>query len=421
MSTSRARRIAISGVVTVTALGVAGLTAPTAQAHPRHHDVRYVAHAGGSGEHHGSCEHPDYTSIGAAVAGAPAGSTVVVCRGTYREDVVVAKKLRLVGRHATIDATGLENGVQIVTSWVSLSGFTIHHANGEGVLVGVDAEADAHLLTSRVLTHVRIDHVKAVDNDRGFNGTENGNCKYPGDCGGGIHLNVTMWSSVTDSIVNDNADGILLTDDYGPAAHNLIADNIVNRNRTECGIVLPSHNPGAVSYDAKTFAVTGRNPSVGGIYDNVVRDNVTIANGTAKAPPQFGGGGSGSGLGLFGSGPGTGVYDNVVSHNFAAGNGLAGFTIHAHLPGGEDLNGNIVSHNVFGTNNIGGDGYDGPPGPSDFQTTGIAVYSAPTVHMTISHNKIYRNEIGIWLSTTVTAHGLRTNSFHHVAHHIVRG
>jgi nitrous oxidase accessory protein NosD len=383
----------------------------------------YVSPQGSAGAAGTSCGTAAYSTIGAAVAAAPTGGTVVVCAGTYKEDVLVQKPLTLVGIAATIDATGLENAIQVTSSNVTISDFTLENANGEGLLVGVDSLADAGLLplSGPVLTNVTIARVHAIHDDQGFNGTENGNCKYPGDCGGGIHLNVTMWSSVTDSIVNDNADGILLTDDYGPAAHNLIADNIVNRNRTECGIVLPSHNPGAVSYDAKTFAVTGRNPSVGGIYDNVVRDNVTIANGTAKAPPQFGGGGSGSGLGLFGSGPGTGVYDNVVSHNFAAGNGLAGFTIHAHLPGGEDLNGNIVSHNVFGTNNIGGDGYDGPPGPSDFQTTGIAVYSAPTVHMTISHNKIYRNEIGIWLSTTVTAHGLRTNSFHHVAHHVVRG
>jgi hypothetical protein len=433
MTTARTRRIAVSGVVALTILGLAGLPAAAAAgAHRHHHSVLYVGQGknghgdpatAGADRHHGSCNEPDYRTITAAVRAASAGGTVVVCRGTYREDVLIAKHLHLVGRHATIDAKGLENGIQVVTSWVSISRLTVRNANGEGILVGVDTMADASLLTSRVLTHVRIDRVKALKNDRGFNGTEHGNCKYPGDCGGGVHLNVTAWSSVTRSIVNGNADGILLTDDYGPASHNLIAGNVVNRNKTECGIVLPSHNNKAVSYDTTTkpYVVTGRNPSAGGIYDNVVRDNVAIANGTAKAPPQFGGGGSGSGLGLFGSGPGTGVYDNLVTHNFASGNGLAGFTIHAHLPGGEDLNGNKVTKNVFGTNNIGGDPYDGPPGPTDFQTTGIAVYSAPKVHMTISRNTIFDNKIGIWLSTTVTAHGLTTNHFHDVTKPVVRG
>jgi nitrous oxidase accessory protein NosD len=151
-----------------------------------------------------------------------------------------------------------------------------------------------------------------------------------------------------------------------------------------------------------------------------VRDNVVLRNGTAKAPPQFGGGGSGAGIGVFGSGPGSGAYDNLIIDNFMAGNGLAGFTIHAHHPGGEDVNGNNVIDNTFGTNNLGGDGFDGPP-VTNFKTTAIAVFSVPTVRMTITDNTISRNAIGIWLSTTVTAKGLRDNEFHHVTTKVVRG
>jgi len=428
MSSKLFRRTLVLSVAAITALGVAGLTAPAAQARHVHHATLYVSagaspsrHASGRSHAHGSCHRANYSTITSAVAAAAAGDTVVVCRGTYAEDVVVAKSLRLVGRHATIDATGMENGIQVVTSWVSVRGFTIRNANGEGLLVGVDSLADAPMLTSRVLTHINVEHVAALNNDKGFNGTENGNCKYPGDCGGGIHFNVTAWSSVRDSLVKGNADGILLTDDYGPASHNLIQGNWVADNPTECGIVLPSHNSDAVSFDPTTFEVMGRNPDAGGIYDNVVRGNVTLANGTAKDPPQFGGGGSGSGIGLFGSGPGTGVYDNLVIGNFSAQNGLAGFTIHAHHPGGEDLNGNRVVWNYFGKNNLGGDGYDGPPGPTDFQTTGIAVFSVPAVQMTIAHNLIAHDEIGIWLSTTVTADGLGTNAFVDVTTPVVTG
>jgi len=430
MSTLLLRRPFVLSAAAATVLGLAGLTAPAAQGRPAHHHhaTLYVSsQASAHHDHsraahrHGACNRAGYATITSAVAAASAGDTVVVCPGTYTEDVVVAKRLNLVGRHATIDAAGLENALQIVTSNVSVRGFVVRNANGEGILVGVDIPTDAPLLTSRVLTHVRIDHVAALNNNKGFNGTENGNCKYAGDCGGGIHLNVTAWSSVRDSVVKGNADGILLTDDYGPAYRNLIEGNWVSDNPTECGIVLPSHNPGAVTYDQTTMAVTGRNPQVGGVYDNVVRGNVTIANGTTKAPPEFGGGGSGSGIGLFGSGPGTGVYDNLVVGNYVALNGMAGFSIHAHLPGGEDLNGNRVVYNYFGKNNLGGEGFDGPPGPSDFQTTGIAVYSAPTVHMTISHNLIAHNEIGIWLSKTVTADGLASNAYVDVTTPVVTG
>jgi hypothetical protein len=95
--------------------------------------------------------------------------------------------------------------------------------------------------------------------------------------------------------------------------------------------------------------------------------------------------------------------------------------MHAHLKGGEDIDGNVLVYNDLGTNNVGGDGFDGPPGPTDFQTTGIAIYSAVTTHMTIAHNRIHDNTYGIWLSKTVTAAGLGTNHFHNVGTPIVAG
>jgi nitrous oxidase accessory protein NosD len=415
------RRILACAVAVTAGAWVVGATAAPAVADESHHAV-FVAKKASMRHDGDSCADARYNTIAGGVAAATAGSTVVVCPGTYTEDVIVGKQLTLSGEHATIDATGLENGIQVVASGVTVRGFTVRNANGEGVLVGIDAFADAGLLPpSVVVSHVLIDDVSAISNDKGFNGTESGNCKYPGDCGGGIHLNVTSWSTVRNSRAVGGADGILLTDDYGPNSHNTIAHNVVTDNTTECGIVLAGHSQGAVSYDPNTFAVTGRNPTVGGVFDNVIVGNVSLRNGTAKAPPQFGGGGSGSGIGIFGSAPGAGAYDNVVQDNYAAGNGLAGFTIHAHLPGGEDVNGNQVVNNVFGQNNTGGDGYDGPPGPTDFATTGIAVYSIPSVTMTITHNVVFNNAIGIWLSNTVNAQGLNHNVFIKVQQGVVRG
>ena len=378
---------------------------------------------GSSSSSGGSCDNANFSSINAAVTAAPVGGTVVVCSGTYKEDVLVNKSLKLQGRGATIDATGLENGIQVVASQVDIDGFTTENANGEGVLVGVDVLTDAALLPASgpVLSDVTVRDVEAINNDKGFvPGSEVGNCKYPGDCGGGIHFNGTTHSVVQDSTVTGNADGVLLTDDYAPSSYNLVEHNVVNDNLSECGIVLPSHSTTAVTYDS-TFKVTAVNPTLGGVYGNVVRDNIADGNGTDKAPIQFGGGGSGSGIGLFGSGPGSAVYNNVIVDNEASGNGLAGLAMHAHLPGGEDIDGNVIVHNDFGTNNTGGDGFDGPPGPTDFLTTGIAIYSAAPAHLTVSHNEIHDNAIGIWLSTTVTADGLDHNHFDNVTTPIVTG
>jgi parallel beta-helix repeat protein len=379
------------------------------------HAELFVSPRGSARESGRSCRSATFTSIGAAVTAAPTGGTVVVCEGTYKEDVLVNKVLTLSGRDATIDAAGLENGIQVVASRVRVEGFTIENANGEGVLVGVDTMADAHLLpaSGRVLSHVTVDGNNVSDNNKGFNGSETPNCKYPGDCGGGIHFNVTTRSVASNNTVNNNSDGILLTDDYGPSSYNVVEHNVVDNNLSECGIVLPSHSSSAVTFNPTTFAITAVNPTLGGVYGNIVRDNIADGNGTDLAPPQFGGGGSGSGIGLFGSGPGSAVYNNVVENNEASGNGLAGIALHAHLPGGEDINGNVLTHNRLGTNNLGGDGFDGPP-TTDFQTTGIAIYSAVTAHMTITDNRIHDDKIGIWLSKTITAHGLHDNDYKHV-------
>ncbi len=374
----------------------------------------FVSTHGSSGATGKNCLTASFTKIADAVAAVPSGGTVVVCPGTYAEDVIVGKPLTLSGQNARVDATGLENGIQVVSSDVTVEGFDVRNANGEGILVGVDSLDDAGLLPSSgpVLSNVTIDDVRAIGNDKGFNGTENGNCKYPGDCGGGIHLNVVENSTVSGSIVDGNADGILLTDDYGPNAHNLIVQNWVNDNTTECGIVLASHSSDAVSFVQNadgSLTETGRNPDLGGVYDNTIRDNVASDNGTAKAPPEFGGGGSGSGIGIFGSGAGSGAWHNSVGGNVMDGNGLAGFTIHAHHPGGEDVNGNDVVGNTFGVNNVGGDGFDGTV--TNFQTTAIAVYSIPPVTMRISGNLIHNDAVGIWLTNTVNALGLNTNHF----------
>ena len=144
--------------------------------HRRHHQdngTLFVAPNGSSSGSGWSCDDATFSSINAAVAAAAAGGTVVVCPGTYSEDVIVNKALNLMGRDATIDATGLENGVQVVASNVVVDGFTIQNANGEGVLAGVDALTEGPLLpaTGPVLTDVTVSNNAVINNDKGFHTT----------------------------------------------------------------------------------------------------------------------------------------------------------------------------------------------------------------------------------------------------------
>ena len=337
-----------------------------------------------------------------------------MCQGTYHEQVAISKPLSLVGQQATIDESGVTPAlhvsipglgtqtifaaVVILSSQVQFSGFTVTNALGEGVV--------AAGLTSPI-SDISISHNSVVHNDLGggvppastyFECAAQG--PEPGDCGEGVHFIAVAYSQITGNHIADNSGGVLLSDDTGPTHNNLVADNVVTGNSSDCGITVPGHNPGALN------AAGVPQPSVAGVYNNVIRGNTVTDNGIA---------GEGAGVLFANAAAGTASYNNLVEGNYIAGNGLSGVTMHAHTVGPgkfEDLSGNTIIGNKIGKNNIDGDTLDSPASPKDLQTTGVLVFSggAP-VSVTIARNLIFNNHFGIWLSSPVTAQGLHTNAF----------
>lgn len=380
------------------ALSLVGATmavgAGTSSAAPRH-SLYVSGNARSAAGHHPQwgCGNAAYSTIGAAVAAASPGDTVVVCPGTYREDVVVGKAIRLVSHGATIDASGKDNAVQVLASGVTVEGFTATNAIGEGILVGALPE-NGPVVT---FSGVTIRNNTVVNNDR--SSSSYGQCLsedgIPGDCGEGIHLMSIENSRVIGNRVSGNSGGILLSDENGPTAGNLIASNVVSGNLYDCGITVAGHRPQVFD---------------GGIHDNTILGNRVTNNGVA---------GQGAGV-LLASGvpgnipgiPGIGgaVFNNLVEGNYVAGNGLAGVTVHSHSPG-EDLNGNVIQGNAINTNNLDGDADFYPA--VDMATTGVLVASAATpLSITVAHNLIMNNVYGIWLTaSTVSAAGTSTNTF----------
>jgi hypothetical protein len=221
----------------------------------------------------------------------------------------------------------------------------------------------------------------------------------PGDCGEGIHLWSVAFSDVLLNSVTGNAGGILLTDEFGPTHGNLIAGNVVALNASDCGITLPSHNL-AINPQTHKFM-----PAFGGVYDNVVRNNVSEYNG-------------GAGVGIFAPAPGTASYDNIVEDNTIIGNGNAGVSLHGHGPGpGAYVGGNQILNNLIGSNNVGG---DADTTPADMRTTGILVWSAATpITVTISGNTIFGDWYGVWLGHVVSAPSASAhNTFWAISTHV---
>jgi Periplasmic copper-binding protein (NosD) len=432
MTSKRIRRVAgwmlAPLLVAGTVAAQAGMASAATASQNDYHRVLYVSpHAWPWGADR-SCRSARYRSIQAAVNAVRPGGTVVVCPGTYHEQVVIAKPVSLQGQRATIDETGVTPAFQVtlppptgtktiyaavvmVSSGIKFSGFTVTHAQGEGILAAG---------LGRELTGISISHSAMVHNDLGF-GVPNspyfqcqGQGAEPGDCGEGVHFTGVAYSSVTASLIAYNAGGVLLSDDTGPTHDNLVAGNVVTGNATDCGITVPGHNPDALS-------PTGQpQPSVAGVYRNVIRGNAVTNNGVK---------GEGAGVLFANATAGTASYDNLVQGNYIAGNGLSGVTMHAHTiaPGQfEDLNGNQVIGNTIGKNNLDGDTLDCAPNsactPQDLKTTGVLVFSGGTpVSTTIAFNHIFNNMIGIWLSKAVTAAKLATNVFTNVTTPISAG
>jgi hypothetical protein len=376
--------------------------------------VSKSASSSGSGR---SCSTARYKTIGSAVKAAAPWSAVVVCPGSYHEQVVVKKPLSLIGLHATINQKGVTPafvvnpphvgkltifaGVVIVSSHVRVQGFTVTNALGEGILAaGVRG----------TISDITIRHNAVVHNDLGggvppasayFECQAQG--QVPGDCGEGVHFLAVANSQVSGNFIAGNSGGVLLTDETGPTHNNVIENNIVTRNASDCGVTVPGHNPAALNAQGQ------RQPAVAGVYDNAIVHNVITSNGLK---------GEGAGVLFANAGPGTASYNNLVEGNFIAGNELSGVTMHAHTlaPGQHEyLSGNKIIGNRIGTNNTGGDPLDFPASPKDTKTTGVLVFSGGTpVQTVIARNHISDNSIGIWLSQPVQASGLRTNAFHHV-------
>lgn len=364
--------------------GVAGAaTSASASAHTAIGPAKvFVSTHAKSGASDNSCSHAAFQSVTSAAATARQGGTVVVCTGRYNQEVqILTKRVILRGQPGTvIDAAGKINGVLVKVSGSTVRGLTVVNATGEGILV----ESASHVtIEQNVVTH----------NDLGGQPnpvkTSYPECQaqggIPGDCGEGIHLMGSSFSTVSDNVSIGNTGGILLSDETGPTAHNRIAGNIVASNLYDCGITVVGHNPKAAPGGKPA-------PKTAGVYANLVTGNEISGNGIK---------GGGAGVVLATGLPGGAVYDNTVSGNTINGNGMSGVTVHSHVPG-QDLNGNVITGNQIGMNNLNGDSDFAPH--VDKQTTGVLVGTVKPLSITVKDNLIVSDHFGIWTTGPVTLH-----------------
>jgi nitrous oxidase accessory protein NosD len=385
-------RLRVLAAVALSTVGLAGVTAAAASARPTRTPQPHALFVNGSmlsGYGHNGCSTAAFTTINAAVTAAAPNSRIVVCPGTYQEDVTVTKPLSIQGIHAVVDATSFDNGFTLPapSAGTLVEGFTVENALGEGIL-------------AVSTTNVSIVDNAVENNDKGVRKPGYLECEvtpedeFP-DCGEGVHLLGTTNSHILGNTIRANAGGVLMTDETGPTDGNVVAHNRVLDNVEDCGITLAGHNPGAAPGGVP-------DPAVAGVYSNLIADNVSVGNGVK---------GEGGGVLLASGIPigGGAVYNNTVRGNFLQGNALAGVTVHNHFPD-QDLNGNRILNNRIGTNNVNGDPDFFPA--VDPSTTGIFVGTAGNpMTITIKHNVIFSNAVGIFLTGPLNTEQIKNNLF----------
>jgi nitrous oxidase accessory protein NosD len=362
-------------VVPALAAGLLAAGAATAHAGSDSGSTYYVSPWGHTGASDDSCHTAAHSSISAAVAAASSGDTVVVCDGTYDEQVVVRKPLTLVGRDgAVIDAAGQPRlnvggalpgsiGIGVVgTHDVRVTGFKVEFAGFDGILV---ASSKYVSVTHNVL--VRNGYV-------------------------GVDVNGSSRSHVTNNLSEYNTGGgFLIADDLGRTSNNDVSYNVASHNPGGGGVIVAGHGKA-------------------GVIGNLIAHNRLTDNGTARNN-------SGGGVIIESDVAGATVIDNLVTENAMHGNGLAGVTIHAHLPG-QNLNGNWITSNDIGVNNLLPDpiGLSAAHGAKntavpDTRTTGVLVGTASPIRVRISGNHIQDNHYGVFLEGAGVSASLHDNDY----------
>lgn len=209
----------------------------------------------------GDCPDAGFTSIQAAVDTATPGETIVVCNGTYHEQVTVTKN------GLTIRAKG-EPGDVIVDAHGHDAGFRIQNASNvtvQGFTVMMAHEADILLVNSNGNT-IRRNVTSAAGHD-------------------GIQLFASSGNLIEHNVVMDNlADNACGINVSGGSQNNVIRHNVLTNNMWGIQIAGATTTGNVIERNSAVGNRGNGIRNVGGASGTLIEGNRVLDNGFAPGP-----------------------------------------------------------------------------------------------------------------------------------------
>ncbi len=178
-------------------------------------------YVGGSGE-------GNYTKIQDAIDNASDGDTVYVYNGTYVENVVVNKSIRLIGEDknkTVVDGSDKEDIVYVSADWVTISNFKIQNSGNRWYDAGIDISSNYNNISDN----------KIISNNSGqgiylYHSDSNriiGNTLSNNEFG--IEFEGSNHNTITNNNISNNGVGIFGVP-WQSSSYNTIIDNTISNN-----------------------------------------------------------------------------------------------------------------------------------------------------------------------------------------------
>ena len=96
----------------------------------------------------------DYSTIQAAINAATTGDEIIIAQGTYYENLVIDKEIKLIGENKNttcINGTLSDDVILVLADEVTVSGFTISKGGGQKEECGIKIYSDNNYIVNNII------------------------------------------------------------------------------------------------------------------------------------------------------------------------------------------------------------------------------------------------------------------------------